>query len=90
VLLSKDPSGLAHGCLVGGACTLDHAKRIVMRAKQKYDIVEYDTDPGGAGGTFKTHVKQILKKAFRRSGIYVYQSPPPTVPRSTCVPCSRH
>ena len=48
----------------------------VMHTKQKYDIVEYDTDPAGAGGTFKSHVKQIFKKAFRRLGIYVYQTPP--------------
>ena len=47
-----------------------------MHAKQKYATVEYDTDPGGAGDTFKSDVKQILKKAFRRFGIYVYQAPP--------------
>jgi FkbM family methyltransferase len=47
-----------------------------MHVKQKYDIVEYDTDPSGAGGTFKSHVRQILKKAFRRFGIYIYRSPP--------------
>ena len=35
-----------------------------MRAKQKYDIVEYDTDPGGAGGTFETHVKQDSQEGF--------------------------
>jgi FkbM family methyltransferase len=47
-----------------------------VQPKQKHDIVEYDTDLGGAGGTFRSRVNQIVKEAFRRFGIHVYQSPP--------------